>query len=472
MNSNQTSYNGVPLRRIDLSRLEPNLSNILIIAIIIGKQRPKIIQLQGGQNGFPSDNRAVWNFTVRDSVKQYINVTLWGNPEQVFQANDKFSTGDVVELINPQVNLRRIDDASEKFSPMVTSPYKLILSDKSDLIMHPHNEPYKYLLHYPTKPSVRFVPIQNIYTRGESIEFVDILGAVRGINETRTVSTWRNETLQVREIEIFDHTAPSLKITLWEPDIINRSNFWKPRETLLFFTDLKIDWSNFGHTYIAKTTGRTIVTENPIGKEAQELLEYAQNAPVETFQIVEQMITSFSKSNTADEILSIQQVHDRINNCLAMKRTRNNSFSFILYAFVTEMDLDGLQRTLLVKCGHCNTIIKGNKCEMPECKVIYENEPVESKITFDIKVALSDHTGTLVNCKLCGNAAELALGCSAKGFASMSDDDKGRLKWKYLLEQCKVHVAVIFAVSQNPIISILHIKRADPMEVSRLLPVY
>lgn len=46
------------------------------------------------------------------------------------------------------------------------------------------------------------------------------------------------------------------------------------------------------------------------------------------------------------------------------------------------------------------------------------------------------------------------------------------MKWKYLLEQCKVRVAVIFAISQNPIKSILQIERADPIEVARKLPVY
>lgn len=54
--------------------------------------------------------------------------------------------------------------------------------------------------------------------------YVDILGVVRGLGPIRSVTTKNNENLQVRTVEVFDHTAPSLKIEIWEPDIILRYN--------------------------------------------------------------------------------------------------------------------------------------------------------------------------------------------------------------------------------------------------------
>lgn len=50
----------------------------------------------------------------------------------------------------------------------------------------------------------------------------DILVAVKGLGQVRTVSTQNKESLQVRNVEVLDHTSLSLKIEIWEPDIIRR----------------------------------------------------------------------------------------------------------------------------------------------------------------------------------------------------------------------------------------------------------
>lgn len=54
----------------------------------------------------------------------------------------------------------------------------------------------------------------------------------------------------------------------------------------------------------------------------------------------------------------------------------------------------------------------------------------------------------------------------------MSDDEKGYLKWAYLFEQCKVHVGVASGVSYNPLVMILKIEQADPVEVAQNIPLY
>lgn len=51
---------------------------------------------------------------------------------------------------------------------------------------------------------------------------IDILVAVKGLGHVRTVSTQNKESLQVRTVEVFDHTCLSLKIEIWELDIILR----------------------------------------------------------------------------------------------------------------------------------------------------------------------------------------------------------------------------------------------------------
>lgn len=77
-----------------------------------------------------------------------------------------------------------------------------------------------------------------------------------------------------------------------------RSQSWQLRTTALFMTDLHITWSNFSRQFVAKVTTRTIVTENPHGKEVDSLLKYASTAPIEFSEIVDHMVTALPDGNT------------------------------------------------------------------------------------------------------------------------------------------------------------------------------
>lgn len=84
----------VTLQRTALKDLNLNLSNVLIVGIIIGKSRPrKFLDTKSPVQTF----KAVWNFTLRDSQRDYINVSYWGASETIYHVNDRFRTGDVGE---------------------------------------------------------------------------------------------------------------------------------------------------------------------------------------------------------------------------------------------------------------------------------------------------------------------------------------------------------------------------------------
>ncbi|KAJ8966403.1 hypothetical protein NQ317_009635 [Molorchus minor] len=433
----------IALQKVNIRNLDPNLENVLIVGIIIAKQRPKkFLDTKVSAETY----RAVWNFTLRDSVQDYINVTYWSSSEVVFQTNDKFNSGDVVEVINPKILVRKINDYGEQFRPMVTSPFYLSLTEQSAIIKHYGDVThYLRLLRFPTKPIAGFLPLRDIHNSGAAIKgtYVDILAIVRGLGPNRTVTTKNNENLQVRTIELFDHTSPSLKVDIWEPDVISRSNSWKPRYTALFLTDLCIHWSNFERSFMARVTGRTVVTENPEG------------------------------TNTIQEVMSIKQVQDKINYLQGNDNmSGTKQFTALIFAFVSSLDLDGLSKTLLIKCGHCKMPMKGSNCENAECPTVFEGMVVESDMNFDIRIMLTDHTGTLTRCRFGSQAAEQALNCTPREFSNMSDDDKCKLKWKYLMERCAVRIAVLFIGKQLPIITVLCISLADTFEVARRLPVY
>ncbi|CAH1992327.1 unnamed protein product [Acanthoscelides obtectus] len=464
--------NNISLRRVKLRELLPDIEGILIIGIIIGKQRPrKFLDRKSPVESYI----AVWNFTLRDSPCEYINVSFWGSTEVVFQANDKFHTGDVVEIINPKIRLRSLNDQGEQYRPMVTSPYSMQLNERSYLVLHEGPvDGYRKLLQLPTKPLAGYVAIKDVHSRGACIKDlkVDILVVVKSLGTIRTVKARTSETLQVRTVEVFDQTSTSMKIEVWESDIIARSEKWKPRCTILFLTDLRVQWSDFQREFVTKVTSSTIVTENPIGREAQILLDYAKHAPMETAEIVDNLLAT-SDLSLIQDVASVKQVHDRINNLIENNAVGSKQFTVLMYAHVTSFDLDGFSRVLLIKCARCKTQLTDSVCQNQECPTNFENEPNDVDIAFDIKMDLMDHSGTLVGCKFGNQIAEKLLGYTAKQFANLSDDQKGILKWKFLMRRCKVYIAVSYVGGRNPvIITVLDLSIANPLEVAQRLTVY
>lgn len=84
------SCNNTGLRRVAIKDLNPDMDSVLIVCIIIGKQRPRKFLDKTKEN---EQYKTVWSFTVRDSPRDYLNVTYWGY-EEVSIASDKFYTGD------------------------------------------------------------------------------------------------------------------------------------------------------------------------------------------------------------------------------------------------------------------------------------------------------------------------------------------------------------------------------------------
>lgn len=110
--------------------------------------------------------------------------------------------------------------------------------------------------------------------------------------------------------------------------------------------------------------------------------------------------------------------------------------------------------------------------------------------TFDLRVNLSDHTGSLVNCRLTGEIAERVLNCKVKKmqlikfiksvflifevgqFTGMTDTEKCHLKWKYLMERCAIRILALCVYGTNPLYSILSCELASPIDVANQLPHY
>lgn len=121
----------------------------------------------------------------------------------------------------------------------------------------------------------------------------------------------------------------------------------------------------------------------------------------------------------------------------------------------------------------CKSWIKNNSpCGNADCPSTFENVASDNDISFDIKIDLSDHTGTLLNCRLTGAAAEHVLECTVDQFIKMTFDQKRQLKWKFLLERCAVRIMVLLLNRRTPLISIISCSRVDPLESAHRIPTY
>ncbi|KAB0797464.1 hypothetical protein PPYR_08457 [Photinus pyralis] len=459
----------IGLQRVQLHALTPELLNGLIVGIIIAKQEPRVFTGRDFEN---VASRAVWNFTLRDSPLNYINVTCWGTQDILNGFNKKFSVGDVVNVIAPQIEIRRSHGGGENFRPMVTSPYTLILNDVTPtrIMKHEGNwSRFSTLMNYVTKPIAGAVTIADIHNMKDRIDGLDIFGIVRLLGKVRNVTTSIG-VRQVRDIMILDQTSSALKISFWDPELIARAGAWKILHTVLFITDVRCEWSKFMASMTANITSRSVITENPLGVETENLRKYV--AKVKPMAFTNETF-SVQDISLIRNVMNIQQVLDKGNNI----RSANNisfeeqQFTALLYAVVTQLDLDGLNRLLVTKCSRCDTPLENdsNSCSNTECIGFKHSETITA---FDLRLMLTDQTGSLIQCRLYGETAEKVLNCSVRQFLAMSDEEKTVLKWKLLMERCAVRIHVMVFGFRGPIITVLSCDLASPIDVANRIPHY
>lgn len=76
-----------------------------------------------------------------------------------------------------------------------------------------------------------------------------------------------------------------------------RAEQWKPRTTILFMADVRTKWSNFDNCMTASISSKTVVTENPTGREADNLRRFAESTPLKPLQILDHMAVNIPDGN-------------------------------------------------------------------------------------------------------------------------------------------------------------------------------
>ncbi|XP_076434163.1 meiosis-specific with OB domain-containing protein isoform X2 [Peromyscus maniculatus bairdii] len=488
-----------------LSDLHPNMANLKIIGIVIGKTDVK---------GFPDrknigSERYTFSFTIRDSPDHFVNVSSWGSEDYIRPLSESFK---VVIIENPLIQ-RKETEREEKFSPATPRvcfynsgwpgiPYlylsglehvlvllqirpasqmlglqinwKLLLSENHSMVKvcSPYEVDTKLLslIHLPVKESRDYYSLADIVANGHSLDgrIINVLAAVRSVGEPKYFTTSDRRKGQRCEVKLFDETEPSFTMTCWDNESILLAQSWMPRETVIFASDVRINFNKFQNCMAATVISKTIITTNPDTPEANILLNYVrENKETDVADEIDSYLRESINLNTIVDVYTVEQ--------LKVKALRNEGkadpFYGILYAYISTLNIDD-ETTKVVRnrCSGCGYIVNeaSNTCTICE----KDSSKLQSFfLGFDVLVDLTDHTGTLHSCSLTGSIAEETLGCTINEFLAMTSEQKTKLKWQFLLERSKIYVKLILShrARGGLKVSILSCKLADPTEASRNL---
>ncbi|XP_041672213.1 meiosis-specific with OB domain-containing protein isoform X2 [Cheilinus undulatus] len=421
---------------IAISELHPNFSHPKLAGIIIGKSDIK---------SFPDrknigEDRYTFSFTVRDSHDFFINVTAWGHDAYIIGLANSFSIGDCVAIENPLVSSKD-SEKGDRFCPTTPSPYRLLVSEThSQVHLCADTDTIDRLLpliHLPVKDSRDFYSLGDILANGQSLDstVLNILAAVKSIGELKEFTTSDGRRGQRLEVKLFDDSVSSFPLVCWDRETIQLVQALIPKETVLFIADAKISFDSFRKGMTATANLKTIITVNPDTREASLLYSYAKEV---------------SESGALDqdekpEDMPVESITDvyTVSQLKQKAQETPEAFFGITYSFISKLDLDSsVSKVIRTRCSRCKFQVTedAESCSNQLCPG--RDQIFSASIGFDLFVDFTDHTGTLHACTLRSPVAEKVLGCSTEEFTSLTDDGRTAMKWKFLLERCKIHIKI------------------------------
>ncbi|KAM6155248.1 meiosis-specific with OB domain-containing protein [Rhynchocyon petersi] len=453
-----------------LADLHPNMANLKIIGIVIGKTDVK---------GFPDRKnigleRYTLSFTVRDSPAHFINVSSWGSEDYIRTLSDSFRVGECLVIENPLVQRKELE-REEKFSPATPSTCKLLLSENHSTVrVCPSYEVDTKLLslvHLPVKEPHDYYSLGDIVANGQNLDgrVISVLAAVRSVGETKSFTTSDRRKGQRCEVKLYDETESSFTMLCWDHESILLAQSWVPRETVIFAADLRISFDKFRNCMTATVISKTIITANPDTPEANILLNFIRENRETSAPDIE--IDHYLKESVnVDKIVDVYTVKQLKVKALE-KEGKAEPFYGILYAYISTLNIDD-EPTKVVRnrCLYCGCLVNELLSACATCNLNASEFPAIFP-SFDMLVDLTDHTGTLHSCNISGTVAEEMLGCTVNEFLAMTSEQKTALKWQFLLERSKIHVKCVLSHRARGGLRarVLACKLADPMEASASL---
>lgn len=260
---------------------------------------------------------------------------------------------------------------------------------------------------------------------------------------------------------------------------------WMPKDIILFIADVKVTFDDYKKCMIATCDNKTVITANPDTMEARYLYNYAQSLELlddDPLNNQESSLEGLNLENVKD-VYSVQQLKQLMAE---LENTSQQIPTFgIVYACLTSFDIDSdVKQVIASRCVSCNqrVALLSKTCTNPECLVSSSPATPGSstaqqiiKTQYEMMVSLSDHTGTLENCRLAENCAETMCGCKAMDLARWTIPQLTNLKIQFLLERCKVYFKLTTSSSNRSTsatkkwIRLLSCTLVDPKEATASL---
>ncbi|XP_049493226.1 meiosis-specific with OB domain-containing protein isoform X2 [Panthera uncia] len=444
-----------------LADLYPNMANLKIIGIVIGKTDVK---------GFPDrknvgSERYTFSFTIRDSPAHFVNAASWGSEGYIRSLSDSFRIGECVIIENPLIQRKELE-REEKFSPATPGNCKLLLSENHSTVKvcssYEVDTKLLALIYLPIKESRDYYSLGDIVANGHSLDgkIINVLAAVRSVGEPKCFTTSDRRKGQRCEVKLYDETESSFTMICWDNESILVAQSWMPRETVIFASDVRISFDKFRNCMTATVISKTIITTNPDTPEANILLNFIRENK-ETNPL-DGEIDSYLKDSINFEQLKVKALKNE---------GKADPFYGILYAHISTLNIDGATTTVVrCRCSGCGYVMKEASGPCTAC----HRDSLELKSafrSFHLLIDVTDHTGTLHACSLTGGVAEETLGCTVNEFLTMTDEQKTALKWQFLLERSKLYLKFFLShrARGGLRVSVLSCKLADPTEASKNL---
>lgn len=472
-----------------IAQINDEARNFILVAVVIAKSNPRFFSGHPNNRHFLEQDststcietaRGVLTLTLRDTVRDTINCTVWGKADTIAHYDDAFEIGDVIDVNQPQVS-SSVFGRSEQYSPTVSSPYCLTINDQSQvaqIVRHegsPDTQRLRAVLRAPLVQPGSTIPLADIVASGAGCngETFNLLVVVRAVRAKRDIRVARSNVVKsFREVVLMDCSHSGVVMKFWSDSYIRWSERWTPLQTVLLMVDARVEYSEYYKTICLGMDRKTIITQDPNLPQLHNLLAHARSIPTQDIDVVCSLSSGTVDPATINTVMTVQQIIDRSEGDLAQDQ---DQFTALCYAVITRLDLDGPSRNVSERCVNCRTLVREQDAPCPKYDCPGHTAPAGARESFfDLTVDITDHTGTLRGCRMVSRVAETVLECDVASFKRQSDDQKARLKWKFLLDRCTVKLIVKrrSAVRFQNLYSIVDCTVADPSEVEAKLKVY
>lgn len=449
--------------------LAPHKKYIFVTGLIIAKGEKRVFNARG--NGVM---KAVITITIRDTKDHFINCTIWGTENYVDNCVRAYKIGDIIVINKPTVQQ---SSSVNQYAPKTTSPFNLQFSEDKGMIYREDPQYFPYLIELRNK-SIKStslaLTLADLAALPESQStYVDLIVMVQTLDTTQSIRT-KYGLKSMRRALIMDTTKHSMPLIIWLPEYQQIADKWIPMQTILHLIDVFFQYSEYDQTHILTLNSRTILIENPIrSSRSNSLLAYIHGLPPAVYDELKGVQPKVNVIDAVDlDAVTDVMTAEKIQRIIDEGTGTNVTVKF--YGVITKFDIDSsFGRDPIIKCCvYCDRyLVKNQKCDNLYCtpKLGNGRDYVEK---YSVALNASDHSGTLVNCRIFDEYANVLFGCSASQFKQLSDSRINNIKDAYYLQRVAFKLIVKPKSRPGYAVNVLSIDFEHPHTMATQMKIY